>query len=296
MIEITFLGTGCMQPTKARNHSCIALSYNEEIIILDCGEGTQRQMRIAGLKPAKVSTILLSHWHGDHVFGLPGLLSTMGADKPDRKVTIYGPPGSKNYLDHLMQSFAKKDIIEFIVKEVKAGVIFNGEKYSLECQPLRHSVLCFGYRFQEHDRRRINVAKATKLGLKGPILGQLQLGKSVLYNNKKVSPDEVTYIVPGKTISYVADTVPCDGASALAKDVDLLISEGTHLNDIKEKTEQFMHLTVKQAALLASANNAKKLIITHLSQRYKEPSEVLEEAKTYFPNSTVAEDFMKVKL
>ena len=106
----------------------------------------------------------------------------------------------------------------------------------------------------------------------------------------------MTYLVPGKKVSYIADTVPCEGAERLAQQADLLISEGTHLDEIKEKTEKFMHLTVKQAALIASENNAKRLVITHLSQRYKTPSEVLTEAKEYFPDSVVAEDFMKIKV
>jgi ribonuclease Z len=128
------------------------------------------------------------------------------------------------------------------------------------------------------------------------VLGELQNGKMVTHKGKKINYKDVTYDVKGKKVSYVADTVPCEGAEVLAKDCDLLISEGTHLDEIKEKTEKYMHLTVKQAALLASENNVKKLVVTHLSQRYKEPSEVLEEAKTYFNNSIVAEDFMTVKV
>ena len=140
------------------------------------------------------------------------------------------------------------------------------------------------------------MVKAQQQGLSGPILGRLQLGENVIFKGKKVMADDVTEIVPGKKISYIADTLPCEGADELAKDADLLISEGTHLDNIKEKTEKFMHLTVKQAALIASENNAKRLVITHLSQRYKSPSETLQEAKTYFPDSIVAEDFMKIKV
>jgi ribonuclease Z len=296
MIEAVFLGTGSMQPTKVRNHSGILLTYKNENILLDCGEGTQRQMRIAGIKPAKISKILISHWHGDHVFGIPGLLSTMGADKPDKTIQIYGPPGTKNYLEYMFKSFAKKDIIEFTVHEVKSGVIFENEDFQLEAQKLKHSVPCFGYSLIEKDKLRINIGKAEKLGLTGPILGQVQDGKDVIVKGKKVKAKDITYSVAGKKISYIADTVLCNGAAKLAENADLLISEGTHLDEIKEKTEKYMHLTVKQAALNASENNAKRLVITHLSQRYKTPSEALEEAKTYFDNSIVAEDFMKVKV
>ncbi|MBI2662311.1 ribonuclease Z [Candidatus Woesearchaeota archaeon] len=296
MMEITFLGTGCMQPTKTRNHSGILLSYKTENILFDCGEGIQRQMRIAGIKPAKVTRILISHWHGDHVFGLAGLLSTMGADKAEKKIYIYGPPGTKKFLGYLLKSFASKDVIDHEVKEVKAGIFFENEDFKLRAESLKHSTICVGYGFIEKDKRRIDVVRVEKLKLKGPILGELQEGKDVIVEGKKIKSVDVTYVVPGKKISYVADTVLCEGAEKLASNVDLLISEGTHLEDIREKTEKYMHLTVKDAALLASRLGAKKLVITHISQRYKSIAEIVDEAKMHFEESIVAEDFMKIKI
>ncbi len=132
MIDITFLGTSSMQPTKQRNHSGIVLSYKQENILLDCGEGTQRQMRIAGIKPAKITRICISHWHGDHVFGLPGLMSTMGADKPDKVLPIYGPPGTKKYLEFLFKSFAGKDIIEYTAHEMTSGLLYENDDFALK--------------------------------------------------------------------------------------------------------------------------------------------------------------------
>lgn len=296
MIKITFLGTSCMLPTKNRNHSGILLQYDKENILLDCGEGIQRQMRIAGIKPAKITKLLISHWHGDHVFGIPGLMSSMGADQYAQKMQVFGPSGTKKYLQHLFKSFDAKDIIEYEVIEVKEGVIFENKDFILETHQLKHSSLCFGYSFIEKDRRRIKVAKAERLGLSGPILGKLQKGEDVVAKGKKIKADEITYLVAGKKVSYIADTIPCDGANKLAKDADLLISEGTHLSDITEKSKKYMHLTVKEAALIASENNAHKLVLTHISQRYKEPTEILKEAKDYFANTVIAEDFLKIKL
>lgn len=294
MAEIVFLGTGCMQPTKTRNHSGILFKFKEENILLDCGEGIQRQMRIAGIKPAKITKLLISHWHGDHVFGIAGLMSTMGADQFSKKLQIYGPTGTKTYLRNLFLSFAAKDIIEYEAHEVHSGIIFEDDDFRLEAQPLKHSVPCIGFSFIEKDRLRIDVTKAKKLGLQGPILGRIQQGFEVVVDGKKIKPEAVTYQVKGKKMSYIADTIPCNGANALASNADLLISEGTHLDDIKEKTKKFMHLTVKQAALIASENNAKKLVITHLSQRYKSTADVIEEARAHFDNSVVAEDFMRI--
>ncbi len=293
-MEIVFLGTGSMQPTKQRNHSAILLSYKSENILMDCGEGTQRQMRIAGLKPARITRLLISHWHGDHVFGLPGLLSSMGADQPDSKLLIYGPAGSRKYIENMLNGFVCKDVIDFEIHEVKTGKIIDHPDFIVEAQALKHSSPCYGYAFIEKDKLKIDIAQARKFGLAGPILGQIQQGKDVEWKGKKIKAKDVTYIQKGKKVSYIADTMSCEGANALAKDADLLISEGTHLDELKEKTEKYMHLTVKQAALIASENNAKKLIVTHLSQRYKSPLETAEEARTYFPNSLVAEDFMKV--
>ena len=143
---------------------------------------------------------------------------------------------------------------------------------------------------------RIDVVKAKKLGLEGPILGKLQQGQDVTVKGKKIKAKDVTYATQGKKISYVTDTIPCKGADILAKDADLLICEGTHLDEIREKSEKSRHMTVRQAALIASENNVQKLVITHISQRYKMSSEIIEEARTYFDSSVVAEDFMKINV
>jgi len=296
MAEIIFLGTSSMQPTKTRNHSGFLLSYKNENILFDCGEGTQRQMKIAGLKPAKTTRLLISHWHGDHVFGVPGLLSSMGADQFAKKLYIYGPKGSKKYLEHMLKSFDSKDIIDFEIKEVSKGIFFESDDFLLEAEPLKHSTTTIGFSFIEKDRLRIITEKTDKLGIKGPILGKVQKGEDIKVDGKLIKAKDVTYEVKGKKISYVADTLPCNGANDLAKDADLLISEGTHLSDIKDKTKKYMHLTVKEAALIASENNAKKLIITHLSQRYKSTADIVKEARDHFDNTIIAEDFMKIRV
>ena len=296
MIDLIFLGTSCMQPTKTRNHPAVLLSYKQENILFDCGENVQRQMRLVSIKPAKVTRLLISHWHGDHVFGIPGLMSAMGADQYAKKLFIYGPAGTKKYLEHLFQSFAAKGIIDYEVNEVSSGVFFENDEFKLAAEKLDHTIPCVGFSFIEKDRLRINVAKAAQLGISGPALGELQLGKNIIHKGKKINFRDLTYPVTGKKISYIADTSPCNGANFLARNADLLISEGTHLSDIRDKTEKYKHLTVKDAALIASENNAKKLIITHLSQRYKSTSEIVQEARDHFDNTIVAEDFMRIKV
>ncbi|MBU0460789.1 MAG: ribonuclease Z [Nanoarchaeota archaeon] len=296
MIELVFLGTSCMQPTKKRNHPSFMLHSKNENILFDCGENVQRQMRLTGIKPAKVTRLLISHWHGDHVFGIPGLMSAMGNDQYAKKLYIYGPKGSKTYLQHLFKSFVAKNIIDYEVKEVSSGIFFENDDFKLEAQQLNHSVDCVGFSFIEKDKRRIKVAKTEKLGLSGPILGKLQQGQDIIYKDKKIKADDVSYFVKGKKISYIADTAPCRGANLLAKDADLLVSEGTHLSEIQDKTEKYKHLTVKDAALIASKNNAQKLVITHISPRYKSTAEIVKEARDHFDNTIIAEDFMKIKV
>ncbi len=296
MINITFLGTGCMQPTKLRNHAGVLLNFKEENILFDCGEGIQRQMRICGVKPAKITKLCISHWHGDHVFGIPGLMSSMGADEYAKKLQIYGPKGTKAYLKNMFKSFAAKDIIEHEVFEVEKGTFFENDEFILEAQPLNHSVPCVGFRFMEKDRRRINVSKAKKRGLEGPILGELQSGKTVEFSGKKITPDEVSYIVKGKKISYITDTMNCDGINLLSNENDLLILEGTLLDNLKKNARKSKHLTIKQAALIASENNVKKLILTHISQRYKTTDELISEARDYFDDTIIAEDFLKISI
>jgi ribonuclease Z len=296
MTEIIFLGTGCMQPTKQRNHAGVILRFKKETLLFDCGEGTQRQLRIAGLKPAKVSKLFISHFHGDHVFGIPGLLSSMGADESTHTLKIYGPTGSKQFIKHMLLGFAAKDIQDHEVIEVSRGTIFEDDDYKIETRILKHSVPCIGFSFIEKERLRIDTLKADKLKLAGPVLGELQDGKNVVVDGKKIMSSEVTYLVPQVKISYVTDTAECPGADALASDCDLLILEGTLLHDLKSNAAKSKHLTVKQAANIALQNNAKKLVLTHISQRYKSSGDIMSEAREVFDDVIVAEDFMKIKV
>ncbi len=296
-MQIVFLGTSCMQPTKQRNHAAILLVYKGEHMLLDCGEGTQRQLKIAGVKPAKITKLLITHWHGDHVLGVPGLLQTMGASEYQHKLKIYGPKGTKEKIDLLLKVFGAKDAVPFEVQEVDCGVFYRCGDYVLEAQPLKHNMPTVGYSFIEKDRRRINVAYVKKLGIpEGPVLGKLQSGKPVEWKGKKVDVDKATKIVKGKKVAYISDTVVCDGCGKLAEGADLLISEASFASDLADKAEEYMHLTAKDAALIANRAQVGKLVLTHFSQRYKNTLKIVEDAQDYFENVLCAEDFMKLAL
>jgi ribonuclease Z len=300
-MEITILGTSCMVPTKERNVQAIYIENKGEGMLIDCGEGTQRQMNIAGINRNKVRKIFISHWHGDHVAGLIGLLQTISNNENPQKVTIFGPIETKERIYHMLRSVSfENNRLDLEVKELNPdGVekVYDAEEYYAEAAYLDHKLPCLGYSIIEKDKRKINMAKAKALGLHGgPLVGKLQLGKSVNFKGKEITPDEVSHVQKGKKLTVILDTLACKNAYDLAKDADLLIAESAYASDLEEKGAEYKHLTTKQAALIATTANVKRLIITHFSQRYKTAEKIEEEIKTFFKESQAAHDFMKIKL
>lgn len=286
-----------MVPTKERNTSAVLISHKAENILIDCGEGTQRQLRLAGIKPTKITKILISHWHGDHVLGLPGLIQTMGASEYNGILKIYGPKGSRKHIEKMLDAFVFGNLVEFKVVDITEKKFFDAKDFFLEALPLEHGIACLGFNFVEKDRRKINIKAVKKLGIPdGPLLGKLQEGKSITFKGQKVKPEQTTYVVRGKKISYIADTLLCDNCIKLAENADLMISEAVYDSSLEEKALEYKHLTAKQAGLIANQANVKKLVLTHFSQRYKNTQEIEEDARTVFNNIICAEDFMKIKL
>jgi len=297
-MEITFLGTSAMVPTKERNLSSFILIYKGEGILFDCGEGTQRQLKITGIKPTKVTKIMISHWHGDHVLGLPGLIQTLGSAEYNDTLEIYGPEGTKQFIDMMFKASIFDNKIKIKVAEIKKdGVFLQNKDYSIEAFKLDHKVPTIGFNFLEKDRRRIRVNKVKKIGIPdGPLLGKLQKGQEITFKNKKITPEEVTNLIEGKKISFIADTVPCKNCIKYAKEADLLICESTYSSELEDKGTDYMHLTAKQAATIANESGAKKLVLTHFSARYKSQHELEEDAREIFDNVNSATDFMKMRL
>lgn len=296
-MQLTFLGTSAMVPTKERNHSAVLVSYGSDGILIDCGEGTQRQMKIAGVKPSKVTKILISHWHGDHVLGIPGLIQTLAKNEYDKVLEIYGPKGTKERMKNMFRAFSFEDKIETKIHEITKKRFFESKDFFLEALPLEHGIITLGFSFIEKDKRRIKVDAVRKLGIPdGPLLGKLQSGKSITFKGKKITPGETTYIVKGKKVTFIADTVECNNALELAMDSDILVCEATYADDLKEKAAEYLHMTSKQSGLLANQAKVKKLILTHFSQRYKTMEEIEDDAKDVFSNTICAYDFMKIKI
>jgi len=295
-----------MVPTKERNVSGIFLSYKNKGFLIDCGEGTQRQMNIAGINRNKVNYVLITHWHGDHVSGLIGLIQTLGnqnAQNEERPIVhIFGPKETEQRLENLFRTciFENKlimEVHEIIPKGNIPITILDNEEFSIEAVNLDHGIPCLGYAFIEKDIRKIDMKKVKSFGInEGPLVGKLQQGETIIYNGKKITPEMVSDLAKGKRIGFILDTAACEGAQRIAENSDILVCEASYASKLDEKAENNKHLTAKQAALIANNSNAKRLILTHISQRYKTSEEVLEDAKDIFDNVEVAYDFMKVKV
>lgn len=296
-MRITFLGTTCMVPTKERNHTSILLRFKSEGILVDCGEGTQRQIKIANHKLTEITKVLITHWHGDHTLGIPGLIQSLGASQYSGTLHIYGPKGTKEYMENMLRAFVFDNKVDIRIFEIKEGKFFENEDYALEAYELEHGVTTLGYRFIEKDRRRINLNFTQKKGIpEGPLLGKLQKGKDITFNEEKILADDATYIVKGKKVAFMFDTTQCKNCLKLARDVDILISDSSFDSSYDDKAELRKHLTAGQAASIASQAGVGQLILTHFSTRYKDTSTLEEEAAKIFPNVRSAYDFLKIRL
>ena len=287
-----------MAPTKDRNHSGMLLTYLGENILFDCGEGIQRQLKIADISIPKITRILISHWHGDHVLGLPGLMQTMSSTDYHGTLKIYGPKGTKKNIDDLHKVFVTDKMIDFEVHEIKDGQkIIDTQNFEINAYSLDHGIECFGFKVIEKDKRKINTSYLSKIGVpEGPIMGKLQIGQDVEYKGKKIKADDATTLVSGRILGIINDTAFSSNCIKIAENCDVLISEAAYDSSLEDKAEEYKHMTAKQAALLASQNNVKKLILTHYSQRYKNTDIILDDAKQVFQNTLAAHDFMKVKM
>jgi len=284
-----------MHPTKERNLFSVLLRYKSENILIDCGEGTQRQLRMLNIPSPKITRIFLTHMHGDHINGLPGLLQNLQANQYSKELEMYGPEGLKKLMYHIFEIAGLRMRVK--IHEIKSGIVYRNKDFYVEARELKHSSKVFGYSFIENDKRKINLNYLKKFKLKKHVLiGDLQKGKDIVYEGKKIKAKDATKLVKGKKLSLITDTVYCDNCIKLAKDSDLLICESTFNKEFKDKAREYKHLTVEDAANIAKKSKSKKLIITHFSQRYRDVRGLVKEAKKIFKNTVDAKDFMKVNV
>ncbi|MEA5573346.1 ribonuclease Z [Calothrix sp. UHCC 0171] len=306
-MQITFLGTSSGVPTRSRNVSSVALrlSQRAELWLLDCGEGTQHQILRSELKVSQLSRIFITHMHGDHIFGLMGLLASCGLAGNVDRVDIYGPAGLNDYLQACSRYSHTHFSYPVKVHTVKPGIIYEDDEYTVVCNQLHHRVTAFGYRIVEKDRTgRFDVEKAKAMQIPpGRVYGQLKRGETVTLNDGRVihgselcGPTEI-----GRKIAYCTDTVYCDTAVELAEDADVLIHEATFAHQDSEMAFQRLHSTTTMAAQTALVAGAHRLIMTHFSPRYApgnaiELKDLLQEARAIFPKTEMAYDFMNYEV
>lgn len=297
MIEITFLGTSDAVPSSKRNHTAILLTHDGENILVDCGEGTQRQFRKASLNPCKITKILLTHKHADHTIGLIGLLKTLDLTGYNRTLEIYGPRGIKKFLENVFAAFGKVENYKIEIREV-SGKFLETSDFFIEAKSMTHGVPCNAYSFVKKGQLRIHKNKLEKLKISpGPHLKNLKEGKDISYNGKKHKARDLTFKEDDKKITFIFDTSENNNIGEIAKNSDLLISEASFSSELEDKAKEFKHLTASQIGKIAKKAKVKKLVITHISQRYEmKKSEILEEAKKEFKNTELVKDLDVVKV
>lgn len=298
-IKITFLGTAASIPSENRNPTSILLNYNDENILIDCGEGTQRQIRKAKLNICGISKILITHWHGDHILGLPGLFQTLALSGYNREMLIFGPNKTKEFMKNFIKTFVPVLKFKADVKEISSsGIFFENKDFYLSSESMKHGIPTNAYNFVIKDKIRIDKNKLKKSKLsRGKHLSELQKGKDIIYEGKKYKAKDFTYIEKGKKISIVLDTLNNDKIEKFVKDADLLICESSFDSELEENAKEHFHLTSGQAGSIAKKSKVKKLILTHIAQRYEyNTKKLLEDAKKHFKNTIIVKDFDKIEI
>lgn len=291
-MKLYFLGTAGSKPTLERNPPCIALAFRKDVILFDCGEGSQRQM-IKRIKQSKIKRIFITHFHGDHYLGLPGLIMTMSLNDRKDPLEIYGPEGTIEFLSNLFRSGYMEIGYELMIRELKEDTL-EFEGYSIKSFPVDHGVPSLGFIFMEDDRRgAFNTEKAKEIGLEGKMFSLLEEEGELEVSGRIIKLGDVTGKGRhGVRITYSGDTRPVKFPSE-AKGSDVLIHEATFLEDSERK--ETYHSTVKEACEAADAIGAVRLILTHINSRYAQ-SEIEAEAKRHFGNVAIAEDLMEVEI
>ncbi|NRD80666.1 ribonuclease Z [Bacillus sp. BRMEA1] len=302
-MDVFFLGTGAGMPAKLRNVTSIALKLLEErgaIWLFDAGEATQHQILHTAIKPRRIEKIFITHLHGDHIYGLPGLLSSRSFQGGETEITVYGPKGIKQYIEvslSISQTYLKYPLS---VVEIDEGIIFEDDQFIVEARLLDHGIPSYGYRIVEKDRPgTLQADKLMAAGVRpGPIFKQIKNGEAVtLEDGRIIQPSE--FVGPaqkGRIVTILGDTRFNENAILLAKNADLLIHEATFSKDEAKLAYDYFHSTTYQAAKIAKQAGCSKLCLTHISSRYDRNTwmELVYEAREIFENTEIAEDFKEI--
>ncbi len=285
--ELVVLGTASQVPTRHRNHNGYLLRWDAEGILFDPGEGTQRQFTLAGVSPATVTRICITHFHGDHCLGVPGMMMRMALDGGRLPIDVHYPASGDEQLQHLRRASIGQEQIPVREWPTAGRHAVDCGAFTLRSVPLRHRVETLGWRIDEPDGRRMLPARLAERGVAGSDIGRLQRDGTIDVDGRTVGLDEVSEPRPGQSVAVVMDTAWCAGALELAAGVDLLVCESTFLDRDADLAERYLHMTAGQAGRLAAEAGAGRLVLTHFSRRYGDPAEFAAEASTQFAGDIV---------
>ena len=297
-MRIIFLGTSGSWPTIKRSAPSLAIKRSGEVILFDCGEGTQRQLQKSNLSYMQISKIFITHFHGDHFLGIPGLVQTMQLNDRELPLHIYGPKGMIKLVNQLLTLGYFSPNYKIISHEVDEGSILDFNDYTISIIRVKHGVPTIAYCLEEKMRPgKFNKPKALKLGIpEGPLFSKLQRGEEItLENGKKIKPNMV--LGPprkGRKIVISGDTNPIEKMIDFAKNADVLIHEATFDFSFEDISSSYGHSTAKQAANIAKKANVDKLLLNHISPRYLDSNIIQNEAREVFKNSYAVKDFQEI--
>ena len=288
--RLTVLGTAGSVPTRRRNHNGYELAWDHEHILFDPGEGTQRQMLHAGVSAARLTRICITHFHGDHSLGLPGVLVRRANDRPGEAVDVHYPAASREHFERLCASVARGDGLCVRGRPTEPGPVVQTPAGTLHAVALSHRIPTLGWRLEEPGGRRMLPDRLEAAGIGGPDVSRLQRDGVLEVDGRRVRVDDVSAPRAGQRFAFIMDTRLCAAAFDLARDADLLVCESTFLERDAVLAERFGHLTARQAARIAAEAGARRLVLTHFSQRYGDDATAyLEEARQVFADVVVAE-------
>lgn len=304
-MELIFLGTGAGVPSKERNVSAIALAIEQEansIWLFDCGEATQHQIQKTSIKPRKINKIFITHMHGDHIFGLPGFLSSRSFQGGEDVLTIYGPSGIREFVETSLRTSQTRLAYPLQIVETTEGRVYEDKAFVVYSKKLHHGIPCYGYRIVEKDKPGVLLADKLKdAGIKpGPIYQQIKENPvlttsdgHMIKQEDFIGPDK-----PGRVISILGDTRITETNQAFVEGSDCLVHEATFDKGKADVASDYFHSTTAQAAQLARDASVNRLILTHISSRYQQTDNqwLQEEARTIFPNTDIADDFFRTTI
>lgn len=293
--ELVVLGTSSQVPTRHRNHNGYLLRWDGQGLLFDPGEGTQRQMILAGVSATSITRILVTHFHGDHCLGLASIVQRISLDDVPHTIPVHFPASGKHFYERLRHASSFHDVAKLEPRPIeRPGVLDEHPELRVSAARLDHTIECFGYRMDEPDRWNVDADKLDAAGITGKAVGALKRDGFVEHGGRRREIAEFGRRRRGQSVAFIMDTRMCDAVFELARDVDLLICESTYLESEATEAHANAHLTAKQAAQIAKDSGARRLVLTHFSQRYHDTGPFVEEASTIHDDVVAAEDGLRI--